>query len=249
MDPRKAFFGGRTNAVKLYHTFENGEKGSYNDVCSLYPATLMYDPFPTGHPTIITENFQRITKKSKPYKGIISCTVVPPRSLLHPVLPHKSQKKTTFPLCRTCVDQRQKTPCQHSDGERSLTGVWCHVELYKAVDLGYRVQQIHEVYQYDQWMQYDGKNPKSGLFTEYISIFLKLKQEKSDWPSWVKTEDDKDTYIHNYEENMGIRLDPKEIEKNAGLRSVAKLFLNSFWGKVSPLLKCYFLKYPNCLCF
>ncbi len=31
---------------------------------------------------------------------------------------------------------------------------------------------------------------------------------------------------------MGIRLDPKEIEINAGLRAVAKLFLNSYWGKV-----------------
>ncbi len=31
---------------------------------------------------------------------------------------------------------------------------------------------------------------------------------------------------------MGIKLDPNEIEENAGLRAVAKLFLNSFWGKV-----------------
>ena len=37
LDPRQAFFGGRTNAVKLYHEVEEGEKIKYYDVCSLYP--------------------------------------------------------------------------------------------------------------------------------------------------------------------------------------------------------------------
>jgi len=82
-------------------------------------------------------------------------------------------------------------------------------------------------------MQYDGKDPKTGLFTEYISIFLKLKQEKSDWPSWVKSDADKDKFIRDYEVRMNIKLDQAEIEMNAGLRAVAKLFLNAFWGKVS----------------
>ncbi len=64
-------------------------------------------------------------------------------------------------------------------------------------------------------MQFDGKDPKSGLFTDYITIFLKLKQEKSGLPKWVKSEEDQLTYIQVYEENMGIKLDPKEIEMNA----------------------------------
>jgi len=233
MDPRLAFFGGRTNAIKLFHEFKDGDKGHYADYCSLYPTTLMYDAFPVKHPIIITENFQRITKKCKPYQGIIYCTVVPPRGLLHPVLPYRSVGKTTFPLCRTCADQRQQKKCEHGIAERQITGAWAHVELYKAVDLGYQVMQIHEVYQYEHWMQYDGKDPKTGLFTEYISIFMKLKQEKSGWPSWVKTDSDAEKYIREYEEHVGVKLDPAEIEKNAGLRAIAKLFLNSFWGKVS----------------
>ncbi|MCP3661874.1 MAG: hypothetical protein GY696_05155 [Gammaproteobacteria bacterium] len=82
-------------------------------------------------------------------------------------------------------------------------------------------------------MQYDRQDPKTGLFTEYIAIFLKLKQEKSGWPKWVKTEDDQMKYILDYEQHMNIKLDPTQIEMNAGLRAVAKLFLNSFWGKVT----------------
>ncbi|MCP3663791.1 MAG: hypothetical protein GY696_15090, partial [Gammaproteobacteria bacterium] len=71
MDPRIAFFGGRTNATKLFHEFKDGEKGHYVDVCSLFLTTLMYDEFLIGHPIIFSENFQRITRTNKPYKGII----------------------------------------------------------------------------------------------------------------------------------------------------------------------------------
>ncbi|MCP4347316.1 MAG: hypothetical protein GY795_17560, partial [Desulfobacterales bacterium] len=233
MDPRMALFGGRTNAIKLLHEFRDGEKGHYADFCSLYPTTLMYDEFPIGHPTIITERFQPITVDAKPYKGIIFCTVLPPRKLFHPVLPYKSLGKTTFPLCRTCMETRQQSECLHSMDERQFAGVWCHTELYKAVNLGYEVVQIHEVYHYERWMQFDGKDPKTGLFTDYISIFMKLKQEKSGWPDWVQADDDAEKYIQDYEKHVGIKLDPNEIEKNAGLRAIAKLFLNSFWGKVS----------------
>lgn len=34
-----------------------------------------------------------------------------------------------------------------------------------------------------------------------------------------------------YEKKEGLRLDPEKIEVNPGLRSLAKLLLNSFWGK------------------
>jgi hypothetical protein len=33
MDPREAFYGGRTNTIKLYHKVKNGEKIGYVDVC------------------------------------------------------------------------------------------------------------------------------------------------------------------------------------------------------------------------
>jgi len=33
--PREAFYGGRTNAIKLYHKCQPGERIDYVDVCSL----------------------------------------------------------------------------------------------------------------------------------------------------------------------------------------------------------------------
>ena len=38
------------------------------------------------------------------------------------------------------------------------------------------------------------------------------------------------TYIDEYYEHEGIRLDPEKIVYNPGLRSLAKLMLNSLWG-------------------
>ena len=38
-------------------------------------------------------------------------------------------------------------------------------------------------------------------------------------------------YIKDYFVREGVKLDPSKIRKNPGLRSLAKLMLNSFWGK------------------
>ena len=38
-------------------------------------------------------------------------------------------------------------------------------------------------------------------------------------------------YLDNYEAKEGIRLDPSKIQVNPGCRSLAKMMLNSFWGK------------------
>ena len=45
------------------------------------------------------------------------------------------------------------------------------------------------------------------------------------------TPEDQRLYVEDYYKNEGIRLDPDNIRKNPGLRSLAKLCLNSMWGK------------------
>ncbi|MCP4051885.1 MAG: hypothetical protein GY739_02270, partial [Mesoflavibacter sp.] len=146
--------------------------------------------------------------------------------------PRKSANgKLTFPLCTACSDQKTRV-CRHSENDKSWIGTWASFELQKAVSLGYRVIKIFEVWHYPETSEYDGSDPETGLFTQYINTFLKLKQQSSGWPAWVKTDQDKDQYVQQYEEKEGIRLDPTQIVKNAGLRSIGKLSLNSFWGKL-----------------
>ena len=142
LNPRHALYGGRTNAAKLYHCCQGDEQIRYVDFTSLYPHVNRSKTVPTGHPKIITENFDQNVSN---YFGLIKCTVVPPRALFHPVLPYRTQGKLMFALCKTCADTCNQTPCTHSDAERAIRGTWCTIELEKALEKGYRLLQIHEV--------------------------------------------------------------------------------------------------------
>ena len=221
LEPRDAFYGGRTEAFTLYQ--EAGEQQiDYYDVTSLYPFVNKTGKIPLGHPTIITENFKNVES----YEGLIKCKILPPRGLYVPVLPSKINGKLMFPLCRTCTETYQQTTCYHSDEERSLTGTWVTDELKKALEKGYKMMKIYEVWHFDKTEQYDPTTKTGGLFTEYVNTFLRMKQEASGWPQWCETEEDKRKYIDDYYNKEGIRLEYSKVQKNPGLRALAKLMLN-----------------------
>ena len=77
LEPRDSFFGGRTNAVKLYYKAETDEKIKYLDFTSLYPTVNKYDHYPVGNPKIITSEFLDLSS----YFGIAKVTVLPPEKL------------------------------------------------------------------------------------------------------------------------------------------------------------------------
>jgi len=226
--PRDSLYGGRTEAIKLYHKCVGSEKIFYVDIVSLYPWVCKYGSFPLGHPQVITENFEDINKKT--YYGLIKCDILPPPQLFHPILPIKYNERLIFTLCKQCTIENS-TSCSHNEQERILTGTWNTDELYKSLEKGYKVKKIHEIWNYKQRTQYDKKAGTKGIFSCYIDKFLKIKQQAEGWPMWVKNENDKNKYIKDYQDHEGILLDKDKIEKNPGLRALAKLCLNSFWGK------------------
>ena len=227
LDPRESFFGGRTNASQLYYRVKETEQIKYVDFTSLYPWVNKTCQYPVGHPEVITSNFRGLDQ----YFGIAKVRILPPRGLYHPVLPYRSNGKLKFPLCQTCAENENPSPCACSDEDRTMTGTWCTPELQTAVRLGYQVLKIYEVYHWKETTQYDPETKEGGLFASYINTFLKFKQEASGPPDWVKTPDDAQEYIDRYFEKEGVSLDGEKIEKNPGLRALAKLCLNSFWGK------------------
>ncbi|CAB4011071.1 DNA polymerase [Paramuricea clavata] len=207
LEPRDALYGGRTDALRLYHECNHDEKIRYVDFTSLYPWCNKMTRTVVGHP-LITENFDDIST----YFGLVKCTVLPPRG------------KLMFPLCKTCADACNQTPCDHSDSERAIQGTtWCRVELEKALEKGYQIVQIHEVWHFPE--------TSDDLFKDYIDTFLKIKQEESGYQKDCVTEEQKQHYVDEYLEKSGIHLDPHKIEYNPGLRALAKLMLNSFWGE------------------
>ncbi|CAB3994981.1 uncharacterized transposon-derived [Paramuricea clavata] len=172
-----------------------------------------------GRPRIITENFDDITT----YFGLIKCTVLPPRGLFHPVLPYRTQGKLMFPLCKACADTCNQAPCTHSERERAIQGTWCSVELEKALEKGYHILQMHEVWHFPE--------TSDALFKDYVDTFLKIKQESSGYPKNCVTKEQKQQYVDEYLAVEGIQLDREKIEHNPGMRALSKLMLNSFWGK------------------
>ena len=156
------------------------------------------------------------------YFGLVKCTVLPPRGLFHPVLPYRTQGKLMFPLCKSCADVCAQIPCTHSERERAIQGTWCSVELEKALEKGYSILQMHEVWHFPE--------TSDTLFKGYVNTFLKVKQESSDYPKNCVTEEHKQQYVDEYLNVEEIQLDREKIEHNPGMRALSKLMLNSFWG-------------------
>ena len=229
LNPRQAFFGGRTNAVKLYHRadIEQGEDIRHYDYTSLYPWVNKNGRYPLGHPEI---HYEPGTTDLSNYFGLAKCTVLPPEGLDHPVLPYRTHDKLTFPLCHSCVEEHidrrlhdKVRQCHHSNPERTLTGTWCTPELQKAVSLGYVIFHLHEIWHFT--------DSRVGLFAEYVNTWLKIKQEASGWPASCITREQHRAFVDAYEAHEGIHLDVPRIEHNPGRRTLAKTKVTSMWGK------------------
>jgi hypothetical protein len=67
-------------------------------------------------------------------------------------------------------------------------------EVRLAVEKGYKVLQVLEVYEY-QVTQIDPSTGEGGLFARYIATFVKLKAEASGYPSCVKCPEDENRYV------------------------------------------------------
>ena len=236
--PRFALYGGRTECFVLYHLCQLGEKIKYFDFTSLYPYVQKYCEFPLGHPQIIKSKFDLVNFMApknkdgveKKYNGLMYGKFLPPRNLLIPVLPCRINNKTMFTCCFTCATSGFVGKCEHSDEERAIEGVWVTPEIYKALEKGYKVIDLFEVWHFDQTEKYNKDTKSGGIFTSYVNSMLKQKQEASGWPAGIKADQEKQSYIKNYYENEGILLDVNKIAKNPGRRSVAKLMCNNQWG-------------------
>ena len=74
--------------------------------------------------------------------GVARCTIVPPKKLLHPLLPFRYRGALMFPLCSKCCVEKCEDFCHHDDKERALTGTWTTIEIDKAVALGYKLLEV-----------------------------------------------------------------------------------------------------------
>ena len=98
------------------------------------------------------------------------------------------------------------------------------VQLIKAVELGYTIVHVNEVWHFPENQQH------YGLFSDFMKQWLKIKQESVGHPSWVCNED-QTWYVQEHREWEQISLDLTMIQKNPGYKATAKLKLSFFWDK------------------
>ena len=171
LKPRECLYGGRTNAVKLHHqvTKEAKDRIFYYDIRSLYPYVNARSFYPVGHPDILIsqQDFQPIKTVHKRFRGLFKCHILPPRQLYLPVLPMRTKsKRLVFPLCKTCAEELNQDACTHTDKERTLCGAWPHVEVRKAIEKGYRMVHVDEIWEWKDWTD--------TLFKGYIQRLVDL---------------------------------------------------------------------------
>uniref|UniRef100_A0A914QY49 DNA-directed DNA polymerase n=1 Tax=Panagrolaimus davidi TaxID=227884 RepID=A0A914QY49_9BILA len=242
LDPRDAYFGGRTGPLCLYEEISKDEENvkdiSLADIRSLYPSVNYGTEYPVGLPDLIDipQNEQNVCwtkKEDNKFRGLIKCFVVPPKSLKLPVLPFKSTNGfLIFGLCRKCSSDYSKKctkdpdyDCQHSDEQRGFLITTTDMELNLALEKGYVVTKVFSAYHFTKF--------SNELFAPYVRDCLKLKVENDDFPSDVVTEEDQQHFIQTYKDRFNIIIDKEMIQKNPGLRYISKLAANSMWGRFS----------------
>ena len=221
-DLREALAGGRTNNLRFHYKAEDDEVIRYLDVTSEYPYVLKNRKYPLGNPKVINRNFETLEN----YFGFVKCKVLPPKDLFLPVLPMKINEKLAFVLCEECAKNSNQVDCTHTDEQRCLTSTWTTIELQEALERGYKIVEIYQVLHYE--------TTSDELFKAYINMWLEVKQLASGMPPELRSDPVKQAeFFREYFEREGIQLNPEEMVENKGLRFIAKLMLNSFWGKLA----------------
>ena len=263
-----AFHGGRTEPFKLIYDFEKMKnKGKYIDVVSLYPTVMYYDKYPIDHPTKIVKPkyydqnwfgfvyckvlpprglylpvlpfkqqtkdahklmfglcrscMQRVSEKCTHFKTTKNNIKCSNGCVVKGCLECKTARKRAKENCRQCFTERNSA-CQHTDDERMMTGFWTTIELEKAIEKGYQIIDLYEVWHFE--------HTSTELFKGYIRKFMKIKFETSPFTC-------SEAEYRAKARQFGIELG--ELKENPGLRFIAKICLNSLWGKFgqNPKLK------------
>jgi len=150
----KAYYGGRTEA------FSRGRIRDYNyyDFNSLYPS-VMLNEFPD--PNSLRMNYKNTNFYIKNFHGISEVTVYCP-NMKYPLLPFRKDKKLVFPTGK-------------------FKGWYSHIELRKAVEIGYCIMDVHKTYYYKE-----NCHPFKEIITDLYNLRLKFKAEKSPMEYVVK---------------------------------------------------------------
>jgi hypothetical protein len=240
---RQALRGGRTDVRQRYRKYSDeevaaGRYACYFDVQSLYPSVQFDKPMPVGKPTVYKFNtparldieydcptwlYNLLTNPPDNindfFCGIIHCDIEVTGYLHHPVLVNVEHPSGETQNVKQA--EKKLLASLYNKENYYVTSV----ELWYALRTGcYRVTKVYELHKYEA---------STDLFKSYISRWLKLKIEASGWKDQMPW----DEFEDYHRDNLGINLKREDMVKNVGKKEVAKLLLNSLWGKLGQSVK------------
>lgn len=156
IDQFKGYYGGMTES------FCRGRIQGYNyyDVNSLYPYVMQKFRYPD--PNTLRTNTKNTVKYINEYEGMSHIEIHCPATVRYPVLPYRYLDKCVF-------------------GTGTFTGWYTHVEIRKAMSMGYVVKKVMKTYYYLKTC-----DPFSGYVSDLYNKRLKYKSEKNPMEYVVK---------------------------------------------------------------
>ncbi|KAL3085495.1 hypothetical protein niasHS_008203 [Heterodera schachtii] len=237
---RDALFGGRVEPFALHYTCTEREEIDALDIVSLYPYVMKYRAFPVGLPgcsvqsslTVCGCRGQVRSKIPSAASSTAACCRPGPPSWRAPrpvALPdaHWSADLSTVRRVRRVGQRGQEGAapartvprCRHRAAQRAWTHAYTDVELNAALQLGYSVLALYEVWHYERWASLEMGN---SLFAGYVDTMLRLKVEASGWPADCQTAEQRTRFVARYADQEGIRLEAGRVQPNPGLRARAE---------------------------
>lgn len=220
MKLEECFYGGRTEVFQIYaNAAKLNSEIHYYDVTSLYPSVYAHHQLPLGTPCHAIGHDIDLSRfhPTHPdrYYGYARISITPLKTDLLGLLPKRDENtgRLFFPVY-------------------PMSGCWGTEEIYLAMQNGYQVTNVYEIYYWDK------RNRSDKHFAAYVNYFFQLKQEAEGWKKLGgSSEDPADEEKQQIVERLYVqnghlaRIRPEKVRKNAVLRALAKLYLNSLWGK------------------
>lgn len=224
--------GGLTEVYSLIYTAQEDEEIVCYDVVSEYPSVQKFCPFPIGLSKYIKFNetstidfrnemmlsfnlLETMTTLNRPdirlkYFGMFFVFMIPPKKLFAPTIPIIHDDKRYFALCNACVLSSIEI-CTHSKCERGCWVSLTSCDIILALKYGYELDAVDEGWYFPEsccnWELGD-----YNLLPRCYNVF--------------------EAYVTSL---MTIK-DEATRTKNKALREIAKLLLNSLWGKIGQRL-------------
>ena len=145
----KSYYGGRTEIyIQGTHILND------YDVNSLYPSEMLEDiPNPNTFQYVYVPKQKNILK----YEGVSTVKIITPKKLYYPLLPFRKDGKLIFPL-------------------GTFTATYTHLELRKALSLGYEIKYVEEQIIYKKSVPF---------FKEYVLDLYNKRLEQKGRPEEI----------------------------------------------------------------